>query len=592
MQTSQISATSTDVLSGVVGGEWWIGADPGLGLATPLVASASNLSGTIVATLTPGSYTVSVRSLDAAGNWSGNGSVVLTVTSSGGGGEMLRRWHRRSRSSRWKTARLLSRSSGSDPDSDPLTSSISSPPADGTLSGTTPNVTYTPSPNFNGPDSFAFTVNDGAVDSPPAIVTIGVTAQNDPPTTSTPPTVATAEGSSLSIAATTNDVDGDVVSVSWTAVAGADVDAGGACSFGNQTATTTVTCTDEGTYALTATASDGHGGTSDAVTSLSVSNANPVVNISSAPSAPVLPGTSFDVTASFSDAGSNDTHSCTIDWGDGTSSTGTVGSGSCAASHTYATSGTKTVIVTVIDDDNGGGTASITVVSSNRTPSATAVTVTAAEDTAATVTLAGTDPDGDGLSFTVVTAPAHGTLSGTGASRTYTPAANFNGADSFTFVAVDPSLATSAPATASITVTSVNDQPVAGSATVSAVSAQPTNVVLSGSDVDGDALTYVIVSPPTHGALSGSGPAFVYTSISGYVGSDSFSYAVSDSQLQSATMVVPITVTAAAGSLALSMADDAAPRPQTSARCRVPCSAVGRAPTSSSAPADLPTFAK
>ncbi|MDH5447173.1 MAG: Ig-like domain-containing protein [Gammaproteobacteria bacterium] len=72
----------------------------------------------------------------------------------------------------------ISMSLGSDPESNPL-SYTTSGPANGSLSGTAPNITYTPNPNFYGKDSFTFTLNDGALDSEQATVTIDVTPVND-----------------------------------------------------------------------------------------------------------------------------------------------------------------------------------------------------------------------------------------------------------------------------------------------------------------------------------------------------------------------------------------------------------------------------
>ena len=95
----------------------------------------------------------------------------------------------------------------------------------------------------------------------------------------------------------------------------------------------------------------------------------------------------------------------------------------------------------------------------NSTPVATAQSVTTAEHTAKVITLAGTDADGDGLTYAMVTNPVHGTLSGTGANRTYTPAAGYTGTDSFTFTVTDGS-ATSSAATVSITVTALVTVPV------------------------------------------------------------------------------------------------------------------------------------
>jgi PKD repeat protein len=75
-------------------------------------------------------------------------------------------------------------------------------------------------------------------------------------------------------------------------------------------------------------------------------------------------------------------------------------------------------------------------------------------------TATGADADGDTLTYVIVANPAHGTLSGAAPSVTYTPAANYNGTDSFTFRASDGKT-NSNVATVSITVTAVNDAPAA-----------------------------------------------------------------------------------------------------------------------------------
>ena len=71
--------------------------------------------------------------------------------------------------------------SGSDGDDDPLTFALASLPANGTLTGTGPNRTYTPGTGFAGADSFTFTVNDGTQDSAPASVDITVDAPGGSP---------------------------------------------------------------------------------------------------------------------------------------------------------------------------------------------------------------------------------------------------------------------------------------------------------------------------------------------------------------------------------------------------------------------------
>ena len=92
---------------------------------------------------------------------------------------------------------------------------------------------------------------------------------------------------------------------------------------------------------------------------------------------------------------------------------------------------------------------------------------------------------------------------------------------------------------------------------VAAVTAQPALVTLSGSDVDGDTLTFVIKTSPAHGTLTGTAPSLTYTSAAGFGGSDSFTYAVSDGVVQSPAAVVTITVAAPPSGLGLSVADNA-----------------------------------
>ena len=70
-------------------------------------------------------------------------------------------------------------------------------------------------------------------------------------------------------------------------------------------------------------------------------------------------------------------------------------------------------------------------------PVANDQSVTTAEDTAKAITLTATDVDGDALTYTVVTQPSHGTLTGIAPNLTYTPDANYYGTDSFTFKAND-----------------------------------------------------------------------------------------------------------------------------------------------------------
>ena len=150
--------------------------------------------------------------------------------------------------------------------------------------------------------------------------------------------------------------------------------------------------------------------------------------------------------------------------------------------------------------------------------------------------------DGDSLSFTVTTQPAHGTLSGTAPNLTYTPTANYHGSDSFAFKAND-GLLDSTPALVSITVTSVNDAPVATPQAVELVEDGTAAITLAGTDVDGDSLSFTVTTQPAHGTLSGTAPNLTYTPSANYHGSDSFTFTVNDGLLDSTPALVSITVT-------------------------------------------------
>src|SRR5262249_57309399 len=104
--------------------------------------------------------------------------------------------------------------------------------------------------------------------------------------------------------------------------------------------------------------------------------------------------------------------------------------------------------------------ATVPVTAVNDAPVAASQSVTAAEDTAASGQVAASDVDGDPLTYSVVTGPAHGSLVfNADRTFTYTPAANYNGTDSFTYKANDGTT-DSNTATVSLTITSVNDAPV------------------------------------------------------------------------------------------------------------------------------------
>ena len=152
-------------------------------------------------------------------------------------------------------------------------------------------------------------------------------------------------------------------------------------------------------------------------------------------------------------------------------------------------------------------TVSITVTAvSDGPPVASNATVTTNEDTDYSGTLVATDEYGDTLTYRVLTSPSNGTATVTDSSSgtyTYSPTANYNGSDSLTFTASDGTLLDTA--TVSITVTAVNDAPVASSGTATTNEDTDYSGTVSASDVDNNALTYSVLASPSNGTVSLTG---------------------------------------------------------------------------------------
>ena len=258
---------------------------------------------------------------------------------------------------------------GSDPNSPPrsLTYLLYSLPAHGTLSGTLPDLTYTPAAGYTGPDSFAFQVNNGEFDSLPA--TVSITVVGAP--TANAQSVAVAFNTAKAITLTGTDPDSPPLALTYTVVTGP--------AHGTLTGTG--------------------------------------------------PNLAYTPTANYQGA-----DSFTFNTNNGT---------------------------------NTSSTATVTISVAAGTPTANAQSVTTSQGTAAAITLAGSDPDVPALplAYTVATGPTHGTLTGTAPSLTYTPAAGYYGADSFTFT-VSNGVNTSAQATVSLTVTQAAASDVTAQVTV------------------------------------------------------------------------------------------------------------------------------
>ena len=434
---------------------------------------------------------------------------------------------------------------GDDPDGDPLTFKIVTQPTNGSLTGAAPNLTYAPNPDYNGSDSFTFTVNDSAVGSEPATVSITINPVNDPPVVSTAD-LFIKEDTSARIKVEISDVDGDALTT----------DVFGGPHFGRLAGklpnlTYTPNKDYNGMDTFTVIARDG------------VASGKASVNIFIDPvnDAPVAQGQSvttnedtpvpIGLVASDVDgdplkykwsrpgngnvAGSppNVTYMPNKDW--------PTGHGSANDSFTFTVTDGK------LSDT---ATISITVIAVNDPPVANPQSVTTNEDTQLSITLTGSDVDGDKLNFSY-TQPGNGTVKG-GRVCIYAPNPNWptghqTATDGFTFQ-VDDGLGGTNTATVTITVNAVNDRPVADPQSVTTNEDTPLLITLTGSDVDGDPLTYKC-SQSVNGNVAGSPPNVTYTPNKDWPtghgsATDSFTFEVDDGWGGTRRATVSITVNA------------------------------------------------
>ena len=238
--------------------------------------------------------------------------------------------------------------------------------ADGDTTSRTITVAILPDTTFEGLEDFTLTLDNptgGASLGFRATTTVTIIDDeaDQPPVADAGPAASGAEGSLFQLDGSASDVENPFPSVFWSAARGVGTDPGATCFFTPaNSADPQVACTDDGDYLLTISVSDGANPPVSDSTTLTLTNADPTIDISQpVPDASFVFGTPVQLSAAIGDPGSNDTHTCSIDWDDGTTEPGTVTFGACSGSHTYAAAGAYTIVVVVNDDD--GGTASDTV---------------------------------------------------------------------------------------------------------------------------------------------------------------------------------------------------------------------------------------
>jgi len=457
-----------------------------------------------------------------------------------------------------------------------LTFSIVNGPTSGSLGSVSPascsggtctaTVTYTPGADFNGSDSFAFRASDGSVNSNTSTVSVSVSEVNDSPLASDDSKTID-EDTQLSFAA--SDLTGN--------------DSAGPANESGQTLTVssvTATANTHGTVSLS----------SGQVVYTPAGNYNGPASFeyevcddgttNSAPDSKCATGTVNVTVNTINDEPDAVDDATTINEDSGANSINVLGNDTDADADTLTVSGvtqgvhgsvtnngssvsytpnanffgTDSFTYTVSDGNGGTDSATVTMTVNNvqDAPDAVDDSTTIAEDSGANaidVRVNDSDIDGDTVTVTAVTQGTHGsvTITGGGTGVSYTPAPNFFGTDSFTYTVSDGNGGTDT-ATVNVTITNVNDAPVANDDSYATNSNATLNVPAPGvlgndSDIDGPSLSSQLVANVSHGtlALQGDG-SFTYSPSLDFEGTDSFTYHCYDGAAYSNVVTVTITI--------------------------------------------------
>ena len=441
------------------------------------------------------------------------------------------------------------------PDNDSLTITSVSQGANGTVvvnpDGT---VTYTPAANFNGTDSFTYTIEDGNGGSSTATVTVTVDSVNDAPTLASSATAAIEDGPTvavdLSLLGADVDSDDDGSSLTYAIVTGP---AEGSASVAGTTLTfdpgadfQDLALGETRDVVVTIQATDSHGavsGPADITVTVTGTNDAPTLAAGIAAAAEDGPTVAVDLSLLGADVDSDDdgsslTYAIITASSEGSAGiTGTTLTFDPGADfQDLALGETRDVVVQVQATDSHGavsGTADITVTvtGTNDAPTLAAATAAAAEDGPTVdvdLSLLGadvdSDDDGSSLTYAIATGPAEGSASIAGTTLTFDPGADFQDlalgetrAVVVTIQATDSHGAVSPVVDITVTVTGTNDAPTLAAGVAAAIEDGPTvdvDLSLLGADVDSDddgsSLAYAIVTGPAEGSASIAGTTLTF----------------------------------------------------------------------------------
>lgn len=429
----------------------------------------------------------------------------------------------------------------------PITITANSDPGHGTvtINPTTGQAIYSPTPGFNGVDTFTYSVTDANNDTSTTTVTITVSSVDDPPVAANDSNSTLEDtGVNIDVLANDSDLDGNLDPATLRLV--------GAPPNG------TVTLNPDNTFAYQPNPNFFGIDTftyevCDSATPRLCDTATVAVTVNAA-NDPVAPGN--DSASTYEDAPINiavldndsdveglDRASLTIDSAPTNGSVAVLPDGTITYTPNANYSGTDTFTYRVCDNSTPAScaTADVTVMIApvEDPPVATNDTATTPEDVARVVNLLANDTRGDRpidpTSVTITAAPANGTVAIDAAGNaTYTPNDNFHGTDTFRYQLCDsgtPVLC--ADATATVTITSVNDPVVAADESAITSEDAPVKVTILGNDTDPDAnidlASLAVINVPANGIVTVNGDhTLTYTPASDFSGTNQFTYQICD----------------------------------------------------------------
>jgi outer membrane autotransporter protein len=508
-----------------------------VGLGNKVANFVVNNGGTITATVPDGSGTWPVVVLTDAGEYTGPQFTVQAPTA----GDV--------------TASVAFDSSNNtiplNTSGNPTAVAVASLPSHGTAHASGTSISYTPASGYAGADSFTYTATSSAGTSAPATVTITV---NPPPA----PTVSAVSATAPYGTATAINLASAISGQDVTGINIASQPSHGTVSVSGETVTYTPAASFYGgTDSFTYTATNPGGTSSPATVTVSVSQvAAPTVAAQSA-TVPYNTATNINLAGAIS---GTDITGITI------ASQPTHGSVSVSGETvTYTPSatfygGTDSFTYTATNPGGTSSPATVTLtVSAVAIPTVAAKSVTTPYNTATNINLATAISGTDVTGVAVTGNPSHGTVSVSGETVTYTPSATFyGGTDSFTYIATNPG-GNSSPATVTITVTPLST-PVAAALSVATTTGTPVLIEAAAEASSPQPLTGLnLATQPAHGTASVSGEQITYTPASGFIGTDTFTYQLSNHFGASALGVITVTVTAAGSASGLSRTVTAQP---------------------------------